>query len=137
MAPGDGKVVRLSAEVKVTLRSSSAGYGLKVKPVVIRSDPTSGPMMSGTYTILEVADVDSTGVAAAAGVHPGDILLRVCGVSVQSGGSQALMAAMAMASVREVSEWCFLRLNDARTTVSGNIASPARTISAAPRTQDA
>ena len=98
----------------MTLRRSSAGYGMKVKPVVIRSAPTSGPLVSGTYTMLEVAGVDAAGVAAAGGVLPGDILLKVCGISVQSGGAQALMAAMATATASEGdAEWRFMRLRNA------------------------
>jgi hypothetical protein len=117
----------LSAEITVTLRRSSAGYGMTVKPVVIRSAPTSGPLVSGTYTMLEVAGIDAAGVAAAAGVQAGDIVLKVCGLSVQSGGSQALMAAMAMASVRGGgAEWRFLRIKDAAVSVGGTTSDRKR-----------
>ena len=66
---GDRAPYELSTELTVTLRrgGGGAGYGLRVKPVVIRSAPTVGPLVSGTYTILEVADVDAGGPAAAAG----------------------------------------------------------------------
>ena len=117
----------LSTEITLTLRRSSAGYGMTVKPVLIRSAPTSGPLVSGTYTMLEVAGVDAAGVAAEAGVLPGDIVLKVCGMSVQSGGSQALMAAMAMASVREGdAEWRFMRINDAAVSNGGNTSDRKR-----------
>lgn len=110
----------------MTLRRSSAGYGMKVKPVVIRSAPTSGPLVSGTYTMLEVADVDAAGVAAAGGVLPGDILLKVCGISVQSGGAQALMAAMATAAASDGdAEWRFMRLSDAVLGAGANASGAA------------
>ena len=131
MAPGAASC-RLSAEVTVTLRRSSAGYGMKVKPVVIRSAPTSGPLVSGTYTMLEVAGVDAAGVAAAGGVLPGDILLKVCGISVQSGGAQALMAAMATATASEGdAEWRFMRLRNAAVG-AGATASGAASLLLAP-----
>ena len=126
---GDRAPYELSTELTVTLRrgGGGAGYGLRVKPVVIRSAPTVGPLVSGTYTILEVADVDAGGPAAAAVVLPKDILLEVCGCSVRSGGSEALTAPIALASGRGAVDWRFLRVKDqAAATGAAVIAAAAR-----------
>ena len=56
--------------------------------------------------------MDAGGPAAAAGVLPKDILLEVCGCSVRSGGSEALTAAIALASSRGAVDWRFLRVKD-------------------------
>ena len=114
----------LSLQFTARLAKSATGtFGLQVRPFDIRAGSSGcvGSLLSGTFTIFEVAAVDEGGPAEAAGVQALDVLLEVAGTSVRNAGPDELVAALQNAAPGE--SWRFIRV---KTQGDGVVEPPAK-----------